>query len=242
MAKENNHLSSFVFGAVAGVTIAYFLNDIIGIQHQAGKVAQGATVPPVAPALFAGGNTATSGQIGQTALTHGPANIIPEEATQGRLMAVDGKPAQNGYYFASRVWTQNLFCGATSIADAENRVCLAIARYIAAKLDKPINFYETPEFIAGVKQVYGKYVSQVAANIYPACHFKPFGNTIPSDHTQKDGVFDPTKQIADDMLHFGCLGAEGLQEYFGPNYKSAGDPIDCAGESAVADNSSYRTS
>lgn len=196
-------------------------------------------VPPGLAAQFVGGNTATSGPIGNTGLTHSVGKNVPYPCTIGK--AVDGKKVQNGYCIASQVWDQNLFCGATSLQDAKNRVGLALARYIAGKLKHPTNYYETPQFIAAVQQLYPTYVNQIASHMYPQCNFKPFAaGTVPSDHTQNDGIFDPVKQIGDDMLHYGCLGQPGIAEY--GNEAIPGDPHDCMGESAVPPTSPYHTS
>lgn len=252
--------TSFIVGAVGGLALAYLFSS--DIAHQAGAAAPGSvinssptaktstgdarktyapidTVPPNLAAQFIGGNTAVSGQIGQTGLTHGPAQNVPYPCTVGT--AVDGKKVQNGYCIASLTWSKDLFCGATSITDAKNRIGLALARYIAGKLKHPTNYYETPQFIAAVQQAYPTYVSNIAAHMYPTCNFKPWAQgQVPSDHTQNDGIFDPTKQIGDDMLHFGCMGQPGIAEY--GNEAIPGDPRDCLGESAVPPTSPYHTS
>lgn len=188
---------------------------------------------------FVGGNTATSGPIGNTGLAHGPATSVPYPCAIGT--ALDGKKVQNGYCIASLTWNQSMFCGATSLQNAKDKASLAIARYIAGKLKHPTNFYETPQFIAAVQQAYPTYIAAIAANMFPVCRFKPWGaGQVPSDHTQNDGIFDPAKQIADDMLHYGCLGGPGIAEY--GTEALTGDPTDCAGESAVPPTSPYHTS
>jgi hypothetical protein len=256
---KDTEITSFLTGAAVGLAFAFLLDNKAVSHHAAGpgavinssktqKTSTGdprvtyAAVDTVAPglaAMFVGGNTATTGPIGTTGLQHGPANRIPYPCGKGQT-GVDGKPAQNGYCIASHVWNPQVFCGATSVADAKNRVGLALARYIAGKLQHPTNFYETPQFIAAVQQAYPTYVDNIASHLFPTCQFKDFGATIPSDHTQKDGVFDPIKQIGDDMLHFGCLGQPGIAEY--GNEAIPGDPQNCTGESAVPPTSPYHTS
>lgn len=250
-------LVSFVAGAAVGLSIAFLLDNSKISHHAGGQIINSSktqktstgdarntfssvdTVPPGLAASFVGGNTATTGPIGSTGLTHGPAQNIPYPCTIGT--AVDGKKVQNGYCIASQTWNKNLFCGATSLADAKNRVGLALARYIAGKLKHPTNYYETPSFIAAVQQAYPTYVNNIASHLYPTCNFKPWASgQVPSDHTQNDGVFDPTKQIGDDMLHFGCLGQPGISEY--GNEAIPGDPTNCGGQSAVAPTSPYHTS
>lgn len=196
-------------------------------------------VPPGLASSFVGGNISTAGTIGNTGLLHGPANNIPYPCGKGQT-GVDGKPAQNGYCIGSHAWSTAVFCGATSLQNAKDRVGLALARYIAGKLKHPTNYYETPQFIQGVQALYPTYVSQIASHLFPVCQFKNFGTTIPSDHTQNDGVFDPIKQIGDDMLHFGCLGQPGISEY--GNEAIPGDPTNCGGQSAVPQTSPYHIS